>query len=125
MSKLETFPIKIVIDGIGEAKGELYRKKAPQSVEQIYYSLPLSGRARIYEEAEAYFLVDFQVKPEHATKEVETGDIAYWPQGKAICFFWDKITPYSEVNIVGKITENLDLFKEIKNLTRIKIEKLE
>lgn len=125
LSKLEIFPIKIKVDGVGEAEGELYRIKAPQSAEQIWYSLPLSGRAKIYENAEIYFLVNFQVKSEHPTTEVHAGDIAYWPMGKAICIFWDKIKPYSEVNVVGKITKNLDLFKQIKSMSRIVIEKRE
>jgi len=125
LSKLEVFPIIFRIEGLGEAEGELYRVKAPHSAEQIWYSLPLSGRVKIYENAEAYFLVDFQVKPEHPTFDVESGDIAYWPMSKAICIFWEKIRPYSEVNIVGKITKNLELFKQMKSLTRIVVEKHE
>ncbi|NHJ46812.1 MAG: hypothetical protein FK733_03400 [Asgard group archaeon] len=123
MSKMEVFPLKIKIDGIGEAEGELYRMKAPHSAENIYYSLPISGRVRIQDNAFAYFLVEFQVKPEHPTQDVEAGSIAYWPQAKAICIFWENAKPYSEVNIVGKITKNLELFKQMRSLTRIVIEK--
>ena len=43
--------------------------------------------------------------------DVEEGDIAYWPLGDGICFFLEKIEPYSEVNVIGKVTENLDLLK--------------
>lgn len=121
---MEVFKLKFNIDGIGEAEGELYRIKAPHTAENIYYSLPLTGRVRIQDNAFAYFLVDFQVKPEHPKKEVEASSIAYWPMQKAICIFWEKAKPYSEVNIVGKITKNLELFKKMRSLTRITITKL-
>ncbi|MGC9779951.1 MAG: hypothetical protein HZR80_11965 [Candidatus Heimdallarchaeota archaeon] len=123
MSKMDVYPIKFKIDGLGEAKGELYRVKAPHSVENIYYALPLGGRVRVQDNAQAYLLIDIQVKSEHPTFDVEPGDIAYWPMSKAICVFWEKIKPYSEVNIMGKITKNLELFKQMKNLTRVVIEK--
>jgi hypothetical protein len=122
---MEVFKIKIKIDGIGVAEGELYRVKAPHSAEKIYYSLPKSGRVRIQDNAFAYFIVDFQVKPEHPTQEVDAGSIAYWPQAKAICLFWENAKPYSEVNVVGKITKKLELFKQMRSLTRVTIEKKE
>ena len=125
MSKMEVYPVKFTIEGIGEAEGEFYRVKAPHSVEDVYYALPVSGRARIYENAELYFLIDIQVKAEHPTFDVTEGDIAYWPMGKAICVFWDKVKPYSEVNIMGKITKNLDVFKQAKNMSRVILEKRE
>lgn len=125
MSKMEVYPVKFIIEGIGEAEGEFYRVKAPHSVEDVYYALPLSGRAKIYENAELYFLIDVQVKAEHPTFDVSEGDIAYWPMGKAICVFWDKVKPYSEVNIIGKITKNLEVFKQAKNMSRIILEKRE
>lgn len=123
MSVKEIYPVKFKIDGVGEVKGELYRVKAPHSVENIWYALPLSGRAIVQDNAQAYFLIDIQVKSEHPTFDVEPGDIAYWPMSKAICVFWEKIRPYSEVNIMGKITGNLELFKTMKNLTRVVLEK--
>lgn len=125
MSNLEFFTIKFRIDGVGEAKGELYRVKAPHSVENIWYSLPISGRGRIHDNAQAYFLVDLQVKPEHPTMEADVGDIAYCPLQKSIHIFWEKATAVAEVNIIGKITENLDIFSKMRNLTRITIEKVE
>ncbi|MBK5114182.1 MAG: hypothetical protein KGD59_00420 [Candidatus Heimdallarchaeota archaeon] len=123
MTLKETYPVKFKIDGGGEVKGEFYRVKAPHSVENIWYALPLSGRVRVQDNAQAYFLIDIQVKQERPTFDVNPGDIAYWPMSKAICVFWEKIRPYSEVNIIGKITGDLNLFKTMKNLTRVVLEK--
>ncbi|MEA2065666.1 MAG: cyclophilin-like fold protein [Thermotogota bacterium] len=117
--------MKFLLEGIGEAEGELYRMKAPHSVENVWYALPLAGRATIKDDAYAYFLVDIQVKPEHPQKQASAGDIAYWPMSKAICIFWEDAKPYSEINIMGKITSNLDIFSKMNRLTRIVMEKAE
>ena len=121
--KLESFPIKFIIEGVGQAEGELNRIKAPHSVENIWYSLPISGRVKIQDNAFAYFLTNIQVKPEHPTFIVKPGDVTYWPMSKAICVFWQSTKPYSEVNIIGRVTNNLNLFQLMKNLTRITLEK--
>ena len=50
---------------------------------------------------------------ENAKTEVKELDVAYWPEGKALCLFFGqtptskdgKISAYSPVNIVGKILD--------------------
>jgi hypothetical protein len=52
-----------------------------------------------------------RVAEENARSEVSLFDVALWPQGSALCFFYGptpiskagKILPYSPVNIVGRI----------------------
>ncbi len=123
MSKLEIYPIIFRIDGVGEVEGEMYRVKAPQSIENIWYALPISSRVRIQDNNQAHFLTNIQNKAEHPTFNVEPGDITYQPLSKAIIVFWEKTKPYAEVNIIGKITKNFDLFKTMRNLSRVVIEK--
>jgi len=60
---------------------------------------------------------------EKASPTVEKGDLAYWPMGSALCIFWGETKPYSPVNIVGKVTKNLELFEKVKSGTKIVIEK--
>jgi len=55
---------------------------------------------------------------------VETGTLAYWPMGNALCIFYGKTQPYSPVNVVGHVTKNLELFRSVKSGTKITIEKL-
>jgi len=55
---------------------------------------------------------------------VEKGTIAYWPLGKALCVFFGDSQPYSPVNILGKVTKNLELFERVESGTRIKVEKI-
>ncbi|MBD3192195.1 MAG: hypothetical protein GF308_16260 [Candidatus Heimdallarchaeota archaeon] len=125
MPDLEKRPVKFIISGIGEAEGELFRHKAPHSVRETWYSLPLTGRVMPYEDVGLYFLVNYQVKLENAVAKVEAGDIAYSPMNKGLYVFWDAAEPYSEVNVIGKITQNLDLFKDVKKLARITLERRE
>ncbi len=56
--------------------------------------------------------------------KVEKGAIAFWPMGSAICVFYGESQPYSPVNILGKITKNLELFKQVKSGTKIRVELL-
>jgi hypothetical protein len=55
---------------------------------------------------------------------VETGTIAFWPMGSALCIFYGQSQPYSPVNILGKVTKNLELFEQIKSGATIKVELL-
>jgi hypothetical protein len=41
---------------------------------------------------------------EKAVSSCEAGDIAYWPQGDAVCIFFEKMTPAGKVNPLGKIS---------------------
>jgi hypothetical protein len=116
-------PVKFVIDSIGEAEGELIRHLAPRTVEAITRKLPIEGRAALWRE-EVYFEIPVKMGEEKAKPTVETGQIAFWPMGSALCIFYGESQPYSPVNIVGKITKGLELFKRVKSGTKIRVEKV-
>jgi uncharacterized protein len=44
--------------------------------------------------------------------------------GGALCVFFGKSQPYSPVSILGKITSNLDIFKQVKSGITIKVQLL-
>jgi hypothetical protein len=115
--------IKFMIEGLGEAEGELVRFLAPRTVDTIVRKFPVEGRAALWKE-EVYFEIPVKMGEEKAKATVETGTIAFWPMGSALCIFYGQSQPYSPVNILGKVTKNLELFKEIKSGTRIKVELL-
>ena len=115
--------IKFMIEGLGEAEGEFIRFMAPRTVDTIVRKLPVEGRAALWKE-EVYFEIPVKMGEEKAKATVETGTIAFWPMGSALCIFYGQSQPYSPVNILGKVTKNLELFKEIKSGTRIKVELL-
>jgi hypothetical protein len=91
---------------------ELDDTQSPRTVGAIVDSLPLTMTIErwgdeLYSEA-----TPVKVAEENARSEVCLFDVAYWPQGSALCFFYGptpitskagKILPYSPVNIVGRI----------------------
>ena len=113
--------VKFILEGLGEAEGELVRFLAPRTVDSIVRHLPIEGRAALWKE-EIYFEIAIKMGEEKAKPIVETGTIAFWPMGSALCVFYGKSQPYSPVSILGKITSNLDLFKHAKSGTTVRVE---
>jgi len=120
-AEISRIKIKFIIEGLGEAEGELIRFLAPRTIDMIVRKLPIEGRAALWKE-EIYFETPIKMGEEKAKGTVEKGNIAFWPMGSAICVFYGESQPYSPVNILGKITKNLELFKEIKSGTKIRVE---
>jgi hypothetical protein len=114
--------IKFIIEGMGEAEGELVRFLAPRTVDALVRKLPVEGRAALWKE-EIYFETPIKMGEEKAKGTVEKGTIAFWPMGSAVCVFYGESQPYSSVNILGKITKNLELFSTVKSGTKIRVEK--
>jgi hypothetical protein len=115
--------VKFLIEGLGEAEGELVRFLAPRTIDAIVRKLPVEGRAALWKE-EVYFEIPIKMGEEKAKPTVETGTIAFWPMGSALCVFYGKSQPYSPVSILGKITSNLEIFKQVKSGATIKVELL-
>jgi hypothetical protein len=112
-----------MIEEDDEAEGELIRYLAPRTVSALVKELPIEGRAALWKE-EIYFEIPVKMGEEKAEPMVEKGAIAYWPMGKALCVFYGKSQPYSPVNVVGKVTKNLELFERVKSGTKIRVEKI-
>jgi hypothetical protein len=113
--------VKFLIEGLGEAEGELVRYLAPRTVDTIVRKLPVEGRAALWKE-EVYFEIPVKIGEEKAKPTVETGTIAFWPMGSALCIFFGESQPYSPVNVLGKVTKKLELFKQVKSGATIKVE---
>lgn len=98
----------------------------------VWDSLPLASVIQRWGE-EIYFSVPIEEGPDDAKKVVEKGDMAYWPEGPALCIFFgptpisrgEEIRPASPVNIVGKVKGNLSLFKKTTERQKISLRKKE
>jgi hypothetical protein len=122
-TEISRVKVKFLIEALGEAEGELVRFLAPRTVDMIVRKLPIEGRAALWKE-EIYFETPIKMGEEKAKATVEKGTIAFWPMGSAICIFHGETQPYSPVNNLGKITKNLELFRQVKSGTKIRIELL-
>ena len=99
---------------------ELDDVNSPKTVSQFIEKLPFTVDLNVWGD-EIYTSESPISQPEENAKTpVELNDVAYWPQGKAICLFFGptpignpgEITPASPVNILGKI---ISLDKAILN----------
>jgi len=120
---ISRIPIKLVVKEVGEAEGEFIRHLAPRTVDAIVKKLPIEGRVALWKE-EVYFEIPVKMGEEKAEPTVKKGAIAFWPMGKALCIFYGESQPYSPVNIVGQVTKNLELFRQVKSGTKIRVEKV-
>lgn len=123
-AEISRVKVKFIVEGVGEAEGELVRFMAPRTVDLIVRRLPIEGRAALYKE-EVYFETPIKMGEEKAKGTIENGTIGFWPMGSAICIFYGKTQPYSPVSILGKITANLQLFKDVKSGTKIRVESVQ
>jgi hypothetical protein len=109
--------IKIVIGNI-KADGWL---NDTQTASQVWKILPFNSRANLWGD-EIYFDIPLKTGLEDARETVLLGDIAYWPEGPAMCIFLgktpisrgDEIRPASAVNIIGKISNVKTLLGKVK-----------
>ena len=122
-SSVSRVPVKFFIATVGEVEGELVRHLAPRTVDAIVKRLPIEGRAALWKE-EVYFEIPVKMGEEKARSKVEKGDLAFWPMGNALCVFYGESQPYSPVNIVGRVTKNLELFERVKSGSVIRVERL-
>ena len=98
----------------------------------IWNALPITGQANLWGE-EIYFRIPIHIEPENGRELVEKGDLGFWPAGDAFCIFFgptpmsqgDEIRPASAVNIFGRITGDISLFKQVRSGTRVYIERSE
>jgi len=116
--------VKFIIENLGEAEGEFVRFLSPRTIDMIVRKLPIEGRAALWKE-EVYFETPIKMGEEKAKATVEPSTIGFWPMGSAICIFYGETQPYSPVNNLGKITKNLELFKQVKSGTKIRVESLQ
>jgi hypothetical protein len=76
----------------------------------IWKALPIKSSINTWGH-EIYFSIPVSIGPENGREVVDTGDIAYWPPGKAFCIFFgptpasrgSEIRAASAVNVFGKI----------------------
>ena len=121
--------IAAIIRGLESITIELDDSNSPKTCKSILDSLPFSVNAHLWGE-EIYTDESPIAQPEENAKDlVELNDVAYWPNGRAICLFFGptpigekgEIKPYSGVNVVGKIINTdrsvIENFKEGAKIT--------
>lgn len=96
-------PVEFVISENLVIEGELRSVLSPRLVERMLSVMPIQSRIRLWKK-EFYFEIGIRMGLEKAVSLCKEGDIAYWPQGDAVCLFFEKMTPYSKVSPIGHFT---------------------
>lgn len=119
--QLNIFPIEITIVGKNITfEGELIRTNAPRTVERILAKLPTIGKAS-KRGSQLNLPIDIKMGKEKSSTKAQKGDIGYLPLGDTITIFLDDTEPYGEVNIIGRISSNLEALLNTRLLVTLKI----
>jgi len=96
---------------------------------KILETLPFESTVNTWGD-EIYFTIPVAMQQEpDARAEVEIGELAFWPMGKAFCIFFgptpvsrdEKPRAYSPVNVFGRVLGDATAFKGIANGARIRV----
>ncbi|MCX6650264.1 MAG: cyclophilin-like fold protein [Methanomassiliicoccales archaeon] len=97
---------------------------------KINESLPLEREINVWG-GEIYFTVPVSNPLENGKKILEEGEVAFWPEGNALCFFFGR-TPvsstskpeaFSPVTPVGRVLNNVSALAELPDRTRVTLER--
>jgi hypothetical protein len=121
--------LKIVTASAGTLYAEITGDN-PITADAVWSKLPIEGKANIWGD-EIYFAIPVSAEAENPKEIVDLADVAYWPPGKAICFFFgptpasrDKeIRAASPVNVFAKVENNVKLLKLVKPGEKVRVEK--
>ncbi|OGD56481.1 hypothetical protein A3K78_11170 [Candidatus Bathyarchaeota archaeon RBG_13_52_12] len=111
-------PIRIKIAEVGEAPGELNRLTAPLTVGDILKMLPINGRT-VPAHGCVSIILGLKRGAEKPVTQVDAGTIAYWPRTGSLCIYPEATRTYGPVNKIGRVTGNLEIFKNLKSGSRI------
>jgi hypothetical protein len=100
-----------------------------RTAESIWKALPVKGFANLWGD-EIYFSIPVILMLESGKETVNLGDLGYWPEGNAFCIFFGptpiskgaEIKPASAVTVVGKITGDATVLKNVTSGTKVVIE---
>ena len=110
---------------------ELDDSRSPKTVQTILDNLPVEINITKWGDELYTERTQISANEENAKREVDYLDVAYWPEGNALCLFYGptpiskdgQILAYSPVNIVGRIiphgNEKDELLQEIKDNTKV------
>lgn len=124
--------IKVLFPDIHrEISIELDDSRSPKTFQAIIKNLPVEINITKWGDELYTERTQISANEENAKREVDYLDVAYWPEGNALCLFYGptpiskdgQILAYSPVNIVGRIiphgNEKDELIQDIKDNTKV------
>lgn len=117
----------MIIAGDIMIRAQLYDTPTAKAIEGI---LPVQGTVSTWGD-EIYFNIPLEQELEpDARRDVEVGELGYWPEGPAFCIFFGptpvsvsgKPRAYSPVNVFGRALEDPRSLKSVQNDETIRVD---
>lgn len=119
MSNSGDIPVKIELFGIGSINALIYRHLAPLSADAILDKMPFIIRGRFNFGAKDYWSLPgieiYKGLNSKSTRLVKKGDIIYNPKSDELIILLEDREMSNKVNLIGKVTENLEFFLKARS----------
>ena len=121
--------MKSIIIRVGEIKLEAELNEST-AARLIWDALPFEAKGQTWGD-EIYFRIPVDADLEKPRRTVEVGDLGYWPPGNAFCIFYgqtpassgDEIVPASPVEVIGRVTSDVTVLKDIEDPGIVRVER--
>lgn len=123
--------INVIFTEINESVSiRLSDSESPITVKAILENLPIEANINKWGQELYTDRTSIIAQEENAKSEVTVLDVAFWPEGNALCLFYGptpiskdgKIVPYSPVNVVGRIeSDQNNIIDRIKDASKVLI----
>lgn len=87
---------------------------------ELWAALPLESEAKRWGD-EVYFETSLELVEEKPQEIVPSGTVAYWPPGRALCFFFGQ-KPYSAVNVIGEVEGDAGVLSAVGDGDPVRVE---
>ena len=106
--------LDVTLKGKASLNLELKRHLAPKTVGVIMRSLPIEGNAHMIGNSIAFMDTTLNAGGEKLRTQFKKGDAAFMASNGSICFFIDEVSSSKPMTLIGRITLNLDLLKNVR-----------
>jgi len=121
--------IRVETESVKDVLAEIRFEENPRTAETVVKALPIEGVVERWGD-EVYFYVSLRLGKENARERVKVGEVAYWPEGPALCIFFgptpvspspDDIRAYSPVNVIGRLLTDPPALRKVKPGEKIRV----
>ena len=115
LNSVSTINLILEINGNSKLLCQLKRHLSPKTVGLISRAMPLKSNAHKMGNSVIYIETEIDSGIERPRTEFKKGDIAFMPYEGSIRFFFTDSSNVKSMSLIGKITNNIDILKEIKS----------
>ncbi|MCL4519730.1 MAG: hypothetical protein M1587_11105 [Thaumarchaeota archaeon] len=116
--------LRATVPGRGEIIGNLHKHLSPVTIMKIQRAMPITGRVNLFEKNFAYILTNVATGEEKSRKEFRRGEITFMPAGSMICFFLQDTKSYKPMNLLGVISDGMEVLESCRRGDSIEIRSL-